>query len=447
MSYTQVFGGGVVYPSDDSYSTTALTGSIALRWPTEIGSAPLASAIMDVAPSSPGHAITMPSAKLVSVGENVIFNNIGSETFNVLKSDGTQIVSVAPGTVWLVYVTDNTTEPGQWRTIQYGASVSASASGALAGAGLVAAGSTLSQNIPVTTFSANYTAGPSDLAIARIWNGGTGSMALSSASSLGSSWFMHVRNSGSGTLTIDPPGTETIDGLGSIALDPGESCIVLNDGTSFHTVGRNDVGTSAGAFSFLSVPVPGVGGYTLSPAQFANNALRFTGALAGGRDVIVPNTTQAYYVDNQTTGPFPLTIKTAAGTGYTVPQGTRMIVWCDGTNVVDAVSLGTLGGVLAISQGGTGATTAGSALVNLGGTSLGINLFTSPGASAARAQLGAGVVGDLVYQSNTTAAAQLALGATPVGTAVFTAATPLAARTAIGAIAEDDALMLALAFG
>ena len=48
---------------------------------------------------------------------------------------------------------------------------------------------------------------------------------------------------------------------------------------------------------------------------------------------------------------------------------------------------------VAIAQGGTGATTAGGALVNLGGTSLGIGIFTAVNAATARASIGAAASG------------------------------------------------------
>lgn len=448
LSYQQVFGGGLVYPSDASYSGTALSASATLRWPTEIGSTPLACAIMDVSPSTPGVSITLPDATLVSVGENILFNNVGLYTVNILKSDGTQIVSIPPSTVWQVYLTDNSTAGGTWNTFQFGAGVSVATSGALAGAGLVAAGSTLSQSVPVVTLSTDYTTGSPDQAKALVWTGGNGTFTVPSATTVGASWFTHIKNGGSGTLTVAPQGGSLIDGTASMSLAPGESFLLACDGSSFYTIGRGGTGsTTTAAFTFMTVPVPGSGVYPLTPVQYANSALRFTGALLGARDVVVPNVTGSYYIDNQTTGAFPLTIKTAAGTGYTVPQGSRMIVFCDGTNVVDAVSLGTSGGLIPISSGGTGATTQPAALVNLGGTTLGTTIFTAPSAPVARAALGASATGDAVFASATPLAARTALGSTTVGDAVFTAATPLAARTAIGAVAEDDALMFALAFG
>ena len=58
------------------------------------------------------------------------------------------------------------------------------------------------------------------------------------------------------------------------------------------------------------------------------------------------------------------------------------------------------GGVTAIANGGTGATTAGGALINLGGTSVGIAVFTAATQQAAWTALGvapAGVVNGGTY--------------------------------------------------
>ena len=444
MSFTQVFGGGIIHPTDISYSSTALTASVTLRWPTEIGSEPLVCAIMDVAPSSSGLSIKLPSAKLVSVGESILFNNVGTFSFVVNAADGTQLISIPPSTAWNLYLTNSTTVGGTWNAFQLGAGVSAAVSGALAGAGLTATGSTLSQTIPVTTYSADYTTGPSDLSRALVWTGANGTLSVPAPSTVGSSWFVHAKNAGTGTLVVAPQ-AGTIDGLASISLSPSESFLLACDGTSFYTIGRSS--TASTAFTFMVIPVPGAGVYTLNPTQYANSAIRCTGALTGNRQVVVPNVTGRYYIDNATTGAFTLTVKTAAGTGYTVTQGSRMIVYCDGTNVYDAVSLGTSGGVIPIVSGGTGATTASAALVNLGGTAIGTAIFTAPSQAVGRFALGVSPVGDALYTAIDAAAARTAVGATVVGSAVMVAATPQAARLAIGAASEDDAIMYALVFG
>ena len=108
--------------------------------------------------------------------------------------------------------------------------------------------------------------------------------------------------------------------------------------------------------------------------------------------IIVPNTIQQYWVRNTTTGAYSLTVKTAAGTGIAVVQNGAAILYCDGTNVVEA-DTNNLSTPIGIPQGGTGATTAGTALINLGGTSLGIGVFTAVNAAVARASLGAAASG------------------------------------------------------
>jgi hypothetical protein len=77
-----------------------------------------------------------------------------------------------------------------------------------------------------------------------------------------------------------------------------------------------------------------------------------------------------------------------------VNQGSRGIYYCDGTNVVNAQT-GGLAVPIALSDGGTGATTASAARTNLGASSTGDALFTAVDQAAAWAALGvapAGVV-------------------------------------------------------
>jgi hypothetical protein len=121
---------------------------------------------------------------------------------------------------------------------------------------------------------------------------------------------------------------------------------------------------------------------------------KFTGALTGNRIVVVPSTVQQYWIDNATTGAYTLTVKTSAGTGVAITQGSRGIYYCDGSDVVTADTT-TLSFPISVAQGGTGATTAGAALINLGGTAVGTAIFTAANPAAAWSALGvapAGVV-------------------------------------------------------
>lgn len=386
-SYVQTFGGTTIYPSDVSYRYVSLTIDQALDWPLE--SAPttdVVAAIMDVNATASSLVITMPNATEGSTGEAVLFNNVGANTYIVKDYTGTQICAVPSGATFQIYLTSNATTAGTWRSFQYGASASASNASALAGLGIKAIATTLNQSMPVSTFNTNYTTGSSDRAKVLVWNGGAGTLSLTSAPTVGADWFVNVRNSGSGDLVIDPNSSELINGGATLILAPGDSCIVVTDGTQFWTIGFGQAAVYA--FTVLSIDVSGNGNYTLSISELNKTAYIFTGTLTGNRDIIVPTTTQQYWVSNQTSGSFTLGVKTAAQSpAVTVASGARAILYCDGTDVVDA-DTATIGIPVAISQGGTGATTASGARTNLGATTIGNAVFTAASQAAAQIALG-----------------------------------------------------------
>ena len=74
---------------------------------------------------------------------------------------------------------------------------------------------------------------------------------------------------------------------------------------------------------------------TLSNAR--NMVLNLTGTLAGTRVVNVPDGIEKTYIvaDSTTRSGNTLTIKTVSGTGVTIPEGKTVLVFSDGTNVVD----------------------------------------------------------------------------------------------------------------
>jgi len=80
---------------------------------------------------------------------------------------------------------------------------------------------------------------------------------------------------------------------------------------------------------------------------------------------------------------------------------------------------------------------------DLGGTTVGQNLFTSADIAAARAALGATATGSALLTAASAAAARAALGGTTVGQNLFTAADLAASRTALGATATGAALFTA----
>jgi hypothetical protein len=387
-TFTEVFGGSTIYPSDVSYLALALNADTTLDWPLESNtSLNPAARIIDVTPSGV-YSIIMPPADETGVGQTILFNNLGPQTVTVKNSLGATLISMGQGEQWQIYLTDNTTAAGSWRVFRYGAATAQAQASALAGYGLTATGSTLSQSAPVTLFNSNYTAGTADRAETYVWNGGLGTFTLPSAITVGNDWFASLRNSGVGDLTVAPQGSEAINGGASLTLQPGDSVTLITDGLNWFTLGLGQ--SAVFAFDYTSINLGGLSGnYTLAGSELNRIAYEFTGAITGNIEVIVPNTVQQYWVYNNTSGgSYTLLVRTSAQTpGVTVSRGSRAILYCNGSEVVDAET-GGIAVPVPIADGGTGATTASGARINLGGTSVGIAVFTAVDQAAAQAAIG-----------------------------------------------------------
>jgi hypothetical protein len=60
--------------------------------------------------------------------------------------------------------------------------------------------------------------------------------------------------------------------------------------------------------------------------------------LTGNAEVICPTASKIYIAKNATGAGYSVTVKTSAGTGIAVPDGETMFLFCDGTNVVEAIT-------------------------------------------------------------------------------------------------------------
>jgi len=387
-TFTQVFGGTTIYPSDVSYLALTLSADTTLEWPLESNSNENPAArIIDVTPTGV-YSIIMPPADQTGTGQTVLFNNIGPQSVTVKNSAGATLLSMGQGEQWQIYLTDNSTAAGTWRVFRYGAATAQAQASALAGYGLVATGSTLSQSTPVTLFGTDYTAGAADRAKAYVWNGGLGAFTLPSAVTVGNDWFVAVRNEGTGNCVVTPQGLETVNSAATLTLSPGDSVTLITDGANWFTLGFGQ--SAVFAFDYTSINLAGESGdYVLSGSELNRIAYQFTGAITGNVEIVVPKTTQQYWVYNNTTGgSYTLRVRTNTQTpGVLVTRGSRAILYCDGSEVVDAET-GGIATPVAISDGGTGATTANGALINLGGTSVGIAVFTAVDQAAAQAAIG-----------------------------------------------------------
>lgn len=73
---------------------------------------------------------------------------------------------------------------------------------------------------------------------------------------------------------------------------------------------------------------------TLTSAQNRYPIINVTGILASNGIIAVKTQEKNFIVINNTTGAYTLTVKTASGTGKTIPRGRACKVYCDGTNVL-----------------------------------------------------------------------------------------------------------------
>jgi len=214
-------------------------------------------------------------------------------------------------------------------------------------------------------------------------------------------------------------------------------------------------------------------------AYFLEVTSSVIGGLTTTRNLVVPTIEKPYIVKNSTSGSQSIIVKTAAGTGITVANGKTTMVYVDGASVVQAIdyipSL-TLGTALPIASGGTGATSASAARTSLGlGTiatqafdnvsitggaitgvtisSLGSDLAVTDGgtgsssASGARTNLGAAASGansDITSLSGLTTPLSAAQGGTG---ATSNAAAPFALKGANSDITSLSGLTTALSIG
>jgi hypothetical protein len=89
----------------------------------------------------------------------------------------------------------------------------------------------------------------------------------------------------------------------------------------------------------LSKSVAGSADVTLTSTNFTSDesrhaVLELTGALTGNINVIIPNVQKTYFLYNNTSGSYTLSIKTSSGTAVQIPQGSKEYVYCDGGNAI-----------------------------------------------------------------------------------------------------------------
>jgi hypothetical protein len=132
-----------------------------------------------------------------------------------------------------------------------------------------------------------------------------------------------------------------------------------------------------------------------------NMYIEMTGALTAVRNMVVPSNKKLYFIYNNTTGGYSVTVKVSGQTGIVVPNGKKMILVSDGTDIVEAINYFSAGGTV------TGVT-ASSPLASSGGAAPNISLTGTVAVGNGGTGLTSYAVGDIIYASGTTTLSALA---------------------------------------
>jgi len=143
-----------------------------------------------------------------------------------------------------------------------------------------------SGGISLTERTSNTILGASDSGGLFDITSGTFTQTFDAAATLAADWYVYLRNSGTGDITLDPNGAETIDGLTTFVMYSGEARLIQCDGTKLTSIvltGFTKTFSASGSF----VKPPGYtrfSGFILSAGQAGalSNAFASVAGGAGG---------------------------------------------------------------------------------------------------------------------------------------------------------------------
>lgn len=254
-------------------------------------------------------SLTIQTGKAYSVGQSVVIADTSAPSNNWMFG---QITSYNSGTGALVVMVVQTFGSGTiaaW-TISISASPAADSSVAMLRRTITGADTALLSDaggfIDVTS--------------------GTFTLAFAAVGTLGNGWFCYIRNGGTGDVTLDPNASETIDGLTSFVMYPGEVRLVQCDGSALRSI----VLTSF-ARTFTSS-----GTFTKPPGYQKFGALVWSGGASGAK---AASASAANYEAGAGGGCFPFTLDaTSFGASETITVG------AGGDSVTANTTAGNVGG-------------------------------------------------------------------------------------------------------
>jgi len=286
------------------------------------------------------YAITLPEATQVSNGTAVQIINNGDNPFFVTDFDQNFLVTLNVGNVYEFLLTDNTTSAGEWQILQAGTGTALANAAAIAGLGLTTLNGTLNTNFPSKFIDGNYTSGLADRGSLLVWTGGVGTITLFPNSPNG--FPESVNNSGGGIVTITTTDGSTIDGQASFSLSPGESSqfISTSSGETWNSLGYGQ--ETFFSVNTLSLDISAGGTINLTNQQASRLVQTYTGALAQNATITFPAAAGQWYVWNDTTNNFTVTLQLfGVEDGFLIPQGQKLIVYSDRNNIYSSPTTAT----------------------------------------------------------------------------------------------------------
>ena len=201
--------------------------------------------------------VILPDPILGAPGNSGIFYNTSAFNINIMQSNGSQLLEIKPGEVWVVVLNGSL----GWDTFQIGGIASEVDAAALAGAGLFAGNSKLNVYLNVQNKNAAFTIDETLRGTLISWTGGTTTQTLPLASTFSNGYFFYIKNASfisNGLLTLSPTAPNTIDNKSNLILSLNQSCILYTDGLNWFTEGlgflSSDLGVKITANGIQVIP-------------------------------------------------------------------------------------------------------------------------------------------------------------------------------------------------
>lgn len=338
MNYSDPFAVQASTPLSRTLRTIFLQANMQLHWPEGYDGVDYIASINQISAFQTGLTVALPDATGANEGTGMLFVNVGQYPVSILDFTGTQLTTITPGQAKYLYCDDITTQAGDWHIVVFGQGSSSADAAGLAGLGVTAIGGKLNAayTVSMTTSDANVTV--SDRAKLFAATAGSVTLNLPDFNTVGNNFFFGAHNGGSGTLKLLAPTGATIDGFTSLSLAPNESAMIFCSGTgAWFTVGYGR--STQFQFTKLVKDITSGPTITLTSAEAANKLLQFIGTPTADTTVIVPSVVGIYYTQCSYSGSHALTIKTQSGAGVSLATSDRVILYCDGTDVVSAQSV------------------------------------------------------------------------------------------------------------